>query len=181
MQSNLNVSWKIIWKLNAITPHRSSFHRDVILHRRLNLPSNRPNTKTATWKRKKNGTETIKMIQLWYSPLSHERAVWGQTELVVCLLDIDRMSIKESEFRPLLFLCYSIFFSLKIVLKIRVKHGEHNCCFQNSVIKITAGLYYNFFFSPSLRLRCSYFILLVCLCLYFFSLPFFVCAPDGTQ
>lgn len=51
--------------------------------------------------------------------------------------------------------------------------------FWNSVIKITAGLYYSLFgFLRYLRLRGSYFVLLVCL---WHFLRYLFRAPDGTQ
>lgn len=49
------------------------------------------------------------------------------------------------------------------------------CCFENSVIKITAGLYYTVFFKKNPRLRGSYFVLLVCLWRCSFFVTFFLC------
>lgn len=47
---------------------------------------------------------------------------------------------------------HSLFFlPLKIVLKIRVKHGRTQLLYAINVIKITVGLYYNFFFFRSVR------------------------------
>lgn len=104
---------------------------------------------------KKNGTETIKMIQLWFSLLCASTcgAGWGVH------LFLSQSNCFHS--------CVALFFSLEIVLKIREKHGEHNCCFRAMLLKsLLASIIILLF-------MCTWFIsCFVSLSLFLLLLPF---------